>query len=137
MQRFAPVRQQVRLDKTYRIVYSVSIIPQSTISNYSLNNQRDLVLDTAENLTQIGHWTLAGFAKEQKQIELYLKLTRKNLKALETFPLSPTFLTGFKKFCDCYTKLEKEYIAGLTDHKVWANDMLKWGVTLTKDVQLI
>ena len=32
---------------------------------------------------------------------------------------------------------EIAYIAGLTDHKVWANDMLKWGMTLTKDVQLI
>ena len=51
-------------------MYSSLIIQHSDISNYSLNNQRDIVLDTADNLTQIGNWTLTCFKKEKDRIEL-------------------------------------------------------------------
>lgn len=88
------------------------------------------MLDTAENLTQIGNWSLVSFTKEKGRIELFLKLTRKNLNALLTFPPTPTFKPTFKQFSDSYDKLEAEYREGVIDHKVWAQDMLTWGNNL-------
>lgn len=125
------------MDKSYKTVYSGCIIHQSTHSNYSAQNQRDLVLDTAENLTQIGRWTLNSFAKERQRIELFLKLTRKNLNALAGFPLSPSFDLGFKKFCQSFARLEKEYSTGIVDRTIWANGMLKWGSTLIQSSEFI
>lgn len=119
------------------MVYSECIIQHATHGNYSLVNQRDLVLDTAENLTQIGTWARAGFAKEGQRIELFLRLTRKNLNALLGFPLSTSFNPGFQKFNHSFARLEKEYRVGITDHTVWANRMLTWGATLTQSVKLI
>ena len=113
-------------------MYSVRIIRHSTISNYSIETQRDLLLDTAGNLTQIGQWTLDCFHKEQRRIELFLFLTRKNLKALHDFPLSSPFDLDFKKFCTCFDKLDQEYNTGIVDRKVWANGMLTWGTSLTQ-----
>jgi len=113
-------------------VYSRYIIQRSTIGNYSVNNQRDLVLDTAGNLTQIGQWTRDCFIKEQQRIVLYLALTRKNLTALESFPSSSSFLLEFKKFCNSFDKLEEEYRTGIVDRSVWANGMLTWGTTLLR-----
>ncbi len=118
-------------------MYSRYIIQRSAISNYSVNNQRGLVLDTAENLTQIGQWTLNCFAKEQQRIALYLALTRKNLTALASFPSSSSFLPEFKKFCNSYDKLEEEYVTGIVDRSVWANGMLTWGTTLLRISEFI
>lgn len=125
------------MDNFCKKAYTVYIIHQSTHSNYSVETQRDLVLDTAENLTQIGHWALDSFSKERQRVELFLKLTRKNLNALSDFPLSPSFDPGFKKFCHSFAKMEKEYRTGTADHKVWANDMLTWATTLTQSVKFI
>lgn len=118
-------------------MYDTPIIQQSTISNYSVKNQRDLLIDTAENLTQIGEWTLHSFTKEQEQIELYLALTRKNINALSTFPLSPALEASFTKFCKSYEKLEQEYRTGLSDQKKWATEVMTWAVTLTENVSLV
>ena len=118
-------------------MYSGYIIQKSTHSNYSSATQRDLVLDTAENLTQIGDWALGSFSKEHQRIELFLKLTRKNLNALLDFPVSPSFGPSFKKFCHSFARLEKEYRSGISDRTVWANGMRKWGTTLTQTVNLI
>lgn len=96
-----------------------------------------MVLDTAENLTQIGQWSLDCFVKEKQRIALYITLTRKNLTALESFPLSPSFTHEFKKFCTCYEKLEKEFTSGVADRKVWGQGMLQWGTALTQHVNLI
>jgi hypothetical protein len=95
------------------------------------------VLDTAENLTQIGTWARCSFVKEGQRIELFLKLTRKNLNALLGFPLSPSFNPCFHKFSNSFTRLEKEYHVGVSDPGVWANRMSTWGTTLTQSVKLI
>jgi len=118
-------------------VYSAAIITPSTINNYSIKNQRELILDTAGNLTQIGKWTLGGFQAEQKRIELFLKLTRKNLKALLGFPLAPEFESDFRAFNDAFDKLEQEYELGIADHTVWANGMIHWGTSLTRSSKLM
>lgn len=88
------------------------------------------MLDTAENLTQIGTWAQKSFIKEQPRIELFLRLTRKNLNALLGFPITPSFDPGFQKFNHSFDRLEKEYRSGITDHAIWARHMLTWGVTL-------
>lgn len=118
-------------------MYDTPIIQQSTTSNYSVKNQRDLLVDTAENLTQIGQWTIHSFTKDQEQIELYLALTRKNINALSTFPLSPALETSFVKFCNRYEKLEAEYRTGLSDPKKWATEVMGWAVTLTENTSLV
>lgn len=118
-------------------MYNTTIIQQSTISNYSVKNQRDLIADTAENLSQIGQWTLESFTKEASRIELFLALTRKNVNALSTFPLSPAFEASFKKFCRSYEKLEQEYRTGLSDQKKWATSMIAWANTLTENLSLV
>lgn len=117
--------------------YTVFIIHHSTHSNYSVSVQRDLVLDTAENLTQIGTWALTNFIKDRPRIELFLKLTRKNLNALSGFPLSSAFDPGYKKFSRSFVRLENEYRAGVEDPKVWGNGMLAWSTTLSQSVKLI
>ncbi len=113
------------------------IIQNSTHSNFSPATERDLLMDTADNLTQIGLWAQKSFDKEQPRIELFLKLTRKNLNALLGFPVSPSFDSGFQKFNHSFGRLEKEYRAGITNHSAWANRMLRWGTTLTQSVKLI
>lgn len=118
-------------------MYSGYIIQHPSHSNYSVINQRDLVLDTAENLTQIGTWARGSFDKEEQRIALFLKLTRKNLNALSSFPLSTAFDPGFRKFCHSFERLEKEYVAGVHDPSLWATGMLKWGSVLIKSVELI
>jgi hypothetical protein len=118
-------------------VYSSYIIQKSSTSNYSANNQRDLVLDTAENLTQVATWTLTRFVPEKDRIELYLRLIRKDINALASFPLSTAFNPGFSDFCTRYEKMEQEYKSGLVDRTGWANRMIKWADTLTKSINLI
>ncbi len=113
-------------------MYSGYIIQISTHSNYSIATERDLVLDTAENLTQIGTWAQKSFVKDKSRIELFLRLTRKNLNALLGFPVSASSDSGFQKFNHSFGMLEKEYLAGVTNHSVWANRMLTWGTTLRK-----
>jgi hypothetical protein len=116
-------------------MYTTHIIQHSHLSNYSVQNQRDLVLDTAENLTQIGAWSLTGFTKEKSRIELFLKLTRKNLNALLSFPMTGSFDSDFKKFCDHYDKLEAEYKAGVVDHNAWAKRMIEWANNLSQSAK--
>lgn len=94
-------------------------------------------MDTAGNLTQIGTWASKSFVKEGSRIELFLKLTRKNLNALLGFPISASFNPCFHKFSNSFTKLEKEYHVGVVDHGVWADRMLSWGATLTQNIKLI
>jgi len=120
-----------------KMVYSGCIIPHTTHSNYSTAVQRDLVMDTADNLTQIGTWAGCSFVKDRTRIELFLRLTRKNLNALLGFPLSPSFNHCFHKFCNSFTRLEKEYRVGIVNRSAWANGMLAWGTTLTQNVKLI
>jgi hypothetical protein len=119
------------------MVYSGYIIQNSTHSNYSSATQRDLVMDTAGNLTQIGTWARGSFVKESRRIELFLRLTRKNLNALLGFPISASFDPCFHKFSNSFTRLEKEYHIGIVDHSLWANRILSWGNTLTKSAKLI
>lgn len=118
-------------------MYSVYIIQNSTHSNYSSATERDLVMDTAENLTQIGIWAQKSFVKERPRIELFLKLTRKNLNALLGFPASAAFDSDFQKFNHSFDQLEKEYRMGITNRGAWANRMLTWGTALTQSVKLI
>lgn len=87
-------------------------------------------MDTAENLTQIGEWTKECFTTEQVRIELFLGLTRKNVNALMTFPLPPTFASEFAKFCAQYELLENEYKSGLSDKNKWAASIMKLADTL-------
>ena len=95
------------------------------------------MLDTAENLTQVGQWTLHRFVPEKDHIELYLRLIRKDINALLSFPLSTTFHPVFSDFCTRYEKMEQEYQHGLVDRTVWANKMIQWAAKLTQSVQLI
>lgn len=88
-------------------------------------------MDTAENLTQIGEWTRTCFTQEQLRIELFLGLTRKNVNALMTFPLPPTFASEFAKFCKSYEKLEEEYKKGTPNRVAWANAITKLADTLS------
>ncbi|OGG36006.1 hypothetical protein A2363_00785 [Candidatus Gottesmanbacteria bacterium RIFOXYB1_FULL_47_11] len=118
-------------------MYSEYIIQHTSNSNYSVTNQRDLVLDTAQNLTQIGHWAKCSLAKDEQRIALFLKLTRKNLNALSGFPLSPKFNREFQLFCVSFTALEAEYCAGLTKPAVWASGVLTWASTLTQSASLL
>ncbi len=111
--------------------YYAYIIQQSSISNYSEKNQRDLVLDTAENLSQISEWTRTCYTQEQLRIELFLGLTRKNINALLTFPLPPGFAAVFSDFCTKYEKLESEYKNGVTNREAWANSVNELSKTLT------
>lgn len=83
-------------------------------------------MDISENLTQISSWILINFSQEQKRIELYLHLTRKDINALSTFPMEPDADTDFKKNCRSFNKLEKEYHDGTTSHKILAD----WMITL-------
>ncbi|MEK7543954.1 MAG: hypothetical protein AAB557_03740 [Patescibacteria group bacterium] len=118
-------------------MYNAHIIQQSGISNYSTKNQRDIILDTADNLTQIGQWARDCYHKEQGRIGLFLTLTRKNLNSLQGFPLSKAFVHDYKKFCTGFEKLEKEYSTGITDHAEWAKWMIKWGSSLTQSSHLL
>ena len=111
-------------------MYSVSI-------NCSTSNQRDLLLDTAQNLTQIGEWAKTSFSKDEARIALFLKLTRKNLTALSEFPISPKLNTEFQLFCASFAGMETEYLAGCTNPAKWANGMLTWATTLTQSAQLL
>jgi hypothetical protein len=95
------------------------------------------VLDTAENLTQVGQWTLNRFIPEKDRIELYLRLIRKDINALLSFPLSTAFHPGFNDFCTRYEKMELEYQHGLVDRTAWANRLIKWADVLTQSVKLI
>ena len=125
------------VDNVGKTEYNMGIIQKSSHSNYSAETQRDLVLDTAENLTQIGQWSLQSFSRERSRIELFLKLTRKNLNALSNFPLSPAFDPSFKKFSNSFTRLEKQYREGIVDPENWAHGMLVSATTLTQSVKFI
>ncbi|MEK7141049.1 MAG: hypothetical protein AAB800_00720 [Patescibacteria group bacterium] len=118
-------------------MYNAHIIQQSGISNYSTKNQRDIILDTADNLTQIGEWARDCFHKEQERIELFLTLTRKNLNSLQGFPLSKEFVRDYKKFCSGFEKLEEEYRIGITDRSEWSKGILKWASSLTQSSHLL
>jgi len=90
----------------------------------------------AENLKQIGDWTLKGFRERKENIELFLKLTRKDVNQLQRFPLAPAFVPKFKKICAAYDKLESEYRSGIVDHRVWASSIHACAQDLTKQSAL-
>lgn len=118
-------------------MYSSTIIHHFFNSNQSANNQRDIVLDTAENITQIGKWTRDNFNKEHDRIQLFLVLTRKNLNALREFQLSPSFTREFVHFCNDFDRLEKDYLNGMENRSVWAGVLLKWGTALVQSAKNI
>lgn len=91
----------------------------------------------ADNIRQISTWTLKGFRKEQDNIKLFLKLTRKDLDELQRFPLPRAFVPKFKKFCSAYERLEEEYHSGIEDHRTWARDMESCAQVLTKQSLLV
>jgi len=115
----------------------MGIIQSSQTTKFFPSNQRDIVLDIAGNLTQIGNWALSSFAKDQSRIELFLKLTRRNLDALLSSPVSPGFEPSFRKFCAEYKKREEEYRTGIVDRQAWANHMIAWADRLTQNAILV
>lgn len=95
------------------------------------------MLDIAENLRQIGEWTLKGFHQRQENIALFLKLTRKDINQLMRFPLPPAFVPKFKKFCSVYDQLEEEYRKGIKDHRIWAKELHAAAQDLIKHSPLV
>lgn len=95
------------------------------------------MLDIAENLRQIGDWTLKGFQQRKENITLFLKLTRKDVNQLTRFPLPAAFVPKFKKFCSAYDELENEYRKGIKDHRVWAKGLHSCAEDLTKHSLLV
>lgn len=93
-------------------------------------------MDIVSNLVQIGRWTLKGFHEQESNIALYLKLTRKNMKALSDRDLNKKFQPTFHAFCKSYEKLETEFEKGITDHRVWAGTITKLAQDLTRDSHL-
>lgn len=87
------------------------------------HNTKEIILDISGNLTQIGKWTLKGFREQKANIELYLRLTRKNVNTLAERELGKKLQPMFDDFCKKYEKLEKDYERGITDHKGWASVM--------------
>lgn len=99
-------------------------------------NHQEIVLDIVSNLTQISSWTLRGFSKQHTNIDLYLRLTRKNVNALATRTLHTGFRSVFATFCKNYSKLEQEYEKGIMDHKTWAATLKECAENLTKHSHL-
>lgn len=99
-------------------------------------NHQEIVLDIVSNLTQISSWTLRGFSKQRVNIDLYLRLTRKNVNALATRTLNTRFQSIFRTFCKKYDTLEQEYKKGLLDHKTWATTLKECAENLTKHSHL-
>lgn len=95
------------------------------------------MLDTVDNLSQIGNWTLQSAMHDQHRIELFLRLIRKNMNALMDFPAMPEFDDTFKQFCSHYEELEAEYKSGKSDRKLWANTMLTWANKLGKSARAV
>lgn len=95
------------------------------------------MLDIAGNLREIAQWTRKGFPRDHERIELFLHLTRKDLNALMTFPLTGKVQSKFQTFCTNYKKLEDEYKKGITDHKAWADSMMTWSITLTQNAKQV
>jgi hypothetical protein len=116
--------------------YNLHINTQPT-DVYIPHNQRDIVLDIADNITQIGQWTAKSFLKEKGNIELFLKLTRKDMDALSRFPVPAAFQATFDNFCDEYCKLEAEYHAGISDHHTWAKGLSTLALNLTANSHLV
>lgn len=86
---------------------------------------------------QIGRWTLKGFREQQTNIELFLKLTRKNVDALNGRELGRKFQPSFDTFCKKYDKLEKEYRNGIVDHRIWGKLMHSLSSDLTQSSHLL
>lgn len=93
-------------------------------------------MDIADNLRQVGEWTLKGFHERQEHITLYLKLTRKDVKQLMRFPLATAFIPKFTKFCKVYDKIEAEYQKGISDHRIWARTVNDCAEELSKAAPL-
>lgn len=91
----------------------------------------------ADNLRQISSWTMKGFHQQQKNIDLYLKLSRKDLNELQRFPLPKAFLPSFKKLCKAFDELEGEYREGISDHREWATSMQTCAADLVKQSKLV
>jgi hypothetical protein len=94
-------------------------------------------MDTAENLMQLGIWSMKGFPKERRNIELFLRLTRKNLNALHDFPLSEAFAPEFTECCVSFAWMEKAYLTGRADPSAWATTSIRWAKILTQKAELL
>jgi hypothetical protein len=92
----------------------------------------------ADNLSQVSSWTLKGYFDQQKKnIELYLRLTRKDLDQLHRFPLPDAFMPAFKAFCETYKELEEEYKSSKIDRTKWAQTLRTCAQNLHKHASLI
>ncbi len=80
---------------------------------------------------------MKGFHQQQKNIELFLKLSRKDLNELERFPLPTAFHPAFKKLCKTFGELESEYKKGIGDHRKWATNMQACATELIKQSKLV
>lgn len=101
------------------------------------HNTQEIILDISGNLKQIGKWTLKGFRQQQSNIELYLRLTRKNMNTISERQLGKKFQTTYEDVCMQYEKLEKEYERGIADHKLWANVMHTLAKSLENTAHLV
>lgn len=74
----------------------------------------------AENLKQVGLWAEKVFHREEKNIRLYMKLTRKDVTELLRFPVPDAFDPIFRAVCKEFDTLEEEIKDGINDHLSWA-----------------
>lgn len=91
----------------------------------------------ADNIEQISAWAHKAFHKQEKNIALFLKLTRKDIDHLKSSPFPASLAPAFKKFSKSYEKLENEYHAGLKDPKVWARGMKTCAEDISKKLLLV
>lgn len=118
-------------------MYNRHINTQPSTTTFVPKNQRDILLDISENLSQLSEWMLNNFLNEQKRIALYFTLTRKDINALLNFPLNPEVDEDFKKSCESFSELEKEYQKGNINHQKLAEWMDSLKTDFTKTASLI
>lgn len=104
--------------------------------HFDPQNHQEILVDIVSNLTQISTWTLRGFSKQHDNIDLYLRLTRKNVNALTARTLGTRFRSPFHTFCEEFDKLEREYTKGIVDHRIWAATLKDCAESLTKHSHL-
>ncbi len=114
------------------IVYTSRITIKPTHA-YEPHNNREIILDITGNLVQIGKWTLKGFSRQRQNIELYLRLTRRNVDELTKRDLGSPIRRPFDAFRSEFDSLERQYADGIADHRIWANSITGIAVTLSRD----
>ena len=119
------------------IEYNKHIISQFPPHIQTVKNQRDILLDTAENLKQIGAWSFSEYTRQENRIGLFLRLTRKNVNALSDYSMPQALAMTYDQFCTFFTQIEKQYKAGISDPETWAKPITKWAEILTKSCELL